>query len=316
MERIDTHDLEAKQPSLFRIFSKSLRQNRLAHAYLFEGESGVGKHEFALWLAQSRFCLALEDGLPCEKCVNCTRILEGGYPDVHIVEPDGQSIKVDQIRGLKAEFMKSGMESSGRVFLIKEAEKMNVSAANSLLKFLEEPERGSLAILETSALPRILPTIQSRCQIMHFQPLSKADLTATLIEKNVPASLAKVLPELTNSLPQAEELAQDEWFAGARDTVKRWFSYLVKKDLQAFVYVQKKLIKIFKEKEQQKLSFELLLIEYNQLLATKIEQHVSEFELQNLVQTIEEILQAQQKFASNVSYQNVLEQLTLRIVRK
>ncbi|MCG4775196.1 AAA family ATPase, partial [Lawsonibacter sp. DFI.5.51] len=74
---------------------------------------------------------------------------------------------------LKAEFSKSGVETAKKVFLIQEADKMSTGAANSLLKFLEEPEGQILAILETTSLSRILPTIQSRCQTLHFQPLVK-----------------------------------------------------------------------------------------------------------------------------------------------
>jgi DNA polymerase-3 subunit delta' len=306
--------LRQKQPELTRIFEKNIRTNRLAHAYLFEGETGVGKNDMSIWLAQSQFCLTPVDGLPCEECNNCLRIVEHEFPDVLEVAPDGQSIKVDQIRALKAEFMKSGMESNKRVFIIQSAEKMGTGAANSLLKFLEEPDVDSLAILETASLASILPTIRSRCQVTHFQPLSKAELTDTLVAEGVNPSLAKLLPELTNSYDKALEFAQDEWFETAKNNVTRWYTYLVKKDMQAFVYVQKQLIKTFKEKDAQRLCLNLLLTYFNKQMEQDVENSANKSVIEDKIRIIDEILKAEQKFASNVSFQNVLEQLSLRIV--
>lgn len=77
--------------------------------------------------------------MPCGRCSECRRIADHGFPDVVEVAPDGASIKVDQIRFLKAEFSKSGVEGTRKIFIISDAEKMTASAANSLLKFLEEP---------------------------------------------------------------------------------------------------------------------------------------------------------------------------------
>ena len=79
--------------------------------------------------------------LHAANCVNCKRIKNGNHPDVHIVEPDGLSIKIEQIRSLRTEFSKSGVESKKKLYVIIDAEKMTIPAANSLLKFLEEPIR-------------------------------------------------------------------------------------------------------------------------------------------------------------------------------
>ena len=151
--------LQEYQPLVFAQLKKSIKHGRIAHAYLFEGEKGTGKHEVGIWLAQHLFCTQMKDNLPCGKCNNCQRIEKKGHPDVLVIEPEGQTIKVDQIRRLQTEFSRSGYESRKKVFLIKEAEKMNSSAANSLLKFLEEPPGDFLAVLETDAVGRILPTI-------------------------------------------------------------------------------------------------------------------------------------------------------------
>lgn len=102
-------ELTVMQPVVMKIFSKSVRENRLSHGYLFEGSSGTGKKRTALWLAQSLFCLeSTETELACGKCANCTRIASHNHPDVHLLEPDGASIKIDQVRALKQELSKRG----------------------------------------------------------------------------------------------------------------------------------------------------------------------------------------------------------------
>ena len=212
-------NLAQMQPIVYQQLQRSFEHGRIAHAYLFEGEKGIGKHEVGIWLAQHLFCTQMKDNLPCGKCNNCQRIEKKEHPDVLVIEPEGQTIKVDQIRRLQTEFSRSGYESRKKVFLIKEAEKMNSSAANSLLKFLEEPPGDFLAVLETDAVGRILPTIQSRCQVLHFQELSKEALIHRLQEEQIPLEKAKLLAFLTNSLGKAVEISQNEWFNDAKDLI-------------------------------------------------------------------------------------------------
>ncbi|WP_086331889.1 DNA polymerase III subunit delta' [Candidatus Enterococcus mansonii] len=306
--------LSEQQPLLYQQLQKSFEHGRLAHAYLFEGDTGTGKQEYGLWMAKHLFCSNLTNNNPCNQCNNCLRINENEHPDVMRVVPDGQTIKVDQIRSLKAEFSKSGVETAQKVFLIEQADKMNVGAANSLLKFLEEPDGKILAILETTSLAKILPTIQSRCQVLHFQPLDKEKLVHTLVDSGINKNTANLLVELTNSFDKAVEISQDEWFNESREITQQWFDYLIKDDLQAFVYVQKKMIKVFKEKEQQAMSFDLLLAFYRKELNESVKTEQLKRVIEKQAQRIELILQARQKWGANVSWQSVCEQLVIRMV--
>src|SRR5690606_36803569 len=101
-------------------------------------------------------------------CTQCKRIQSGNHPDVHIIKPDGQSIKIEQISFLQKEFTYTGLESNRKVYIIEEADKMTVNAANRLLKFLEEPNQETVAILITSQIGKMLDTIVSRCQRITF----------------------------------------------------------------------------------------------------------------------------------------------------
>jgi DNA polymerase-3 subunit delta' len=306
--------LQQQQPLLFTQLRKSFEHGRIGHAYLFEGDSGTGKQEFGIWMAKRVFCTQLIDHMPCNECHNCLRINENEHPDVLQIAPEGQTIKVNQIRELKAEFSKSGVETAQKVFLIQAADKMSVGAANSLLKFLEEPEGKILAILETNSLTKILPTIQSRCQVLHFQPLVKKKLIHALTEEQIGLKTATLLAELTNSFDKAVEISQDEWFNEAREIIYQWFEYLRSNDLQAFIYVQKKMVKVFKEKEQQALSFDLLMAFYRQQLAEGIQASQTKRVTAEQARRIEVILKARQKWEANVSWQSVCEQLVIQMI--
>lgn len=304
--------LQSIQPIVFRQLQNSFEHGRLAHAYLFEGDQGTGKAELALWFAKHMFCLNLQNEMPCEKCNNCLRITSKDHPDVVEIEPDGQSIKVDQIRALQSELAKSGFESAKKVVIIHQAEKMNSNSANSLLKFLEEPPANFMIILETQSLGKILPTIRSRCQTIHFQALSTERLQSRLESEQIPAKTAKLLANLTNSYGKAVEISKDEWFNESRDVVIQWFNYLEKNDSQAFIYVQKKLVKTFKDKTQQQFAFEMLAYFVKEKRNQVMKQNQTALKTYNYL--LEEVLSASRKLEANVSFQNIAEQITLRIV--
>ncbi len=311
----ETVFLTQHQPFVFSQIKKSVKHGRLAHAYLFEGDMGTGKHLLTSWLAKRLFCTEVVDNEPCGRCNNCLRIDAGEHPDVRLIEPEGQSIKVDQIRQLQQEFVRSGFESRLQFFTIRQADKMNASAANSLLKFLEEPQGDFVAVLETDAPGKILPTIQSRCQVLHFAPLNPAELAQRLTADGLTGESAKLLAGLTNSYQKAVEISQDEWFNDAKDAVAQWYLYLRKGDLAAFVYIQKKLTALAKEKEQQRLLLQMLMQAYRKERDELLVQQQNPLLFDNTRKS-QLILEAEQKLAANVSFQNVSEQLVLRILQQ
>lgn len=306
--------LAQNQPLVYSQIKKSVEHGRLAHAYLFEGDQGVGKHELSLWLAKRLFCTQVVDDEPCNECNNCLRIAAGEHPNLWQIKPDGQSIKVDQIRQLQQEFVRSGFESRLQFFTISHADKMNASAANSLLKFLEEPAGSFVAILETDSPGKILPTIQSRCQILHFAPLNTQALVAKLVQTGIGTESATLLAALTNSYQKAVEISQEEWFNEAKAAVSQWYLYLANNDLMAFVYVQKKLTTLAKEKERQQLLLQMLMQHFRQARSKLLNGDV--LALKENTRRIELLLEAEQKLGANVSFQNVCEQLVLRMIHQ
>jgi DNA polymerase-3 subunit delta' len=317
------------QPTVLKMLKNSLLKNRVAHAYLFEGMRGTGKKEIGLLLTKSLFCEQLVEGYkPCESCNNCLRINNGNHPDVHIVEPDGLSIKVEQIRNLQAEFAKKGVESTNKVYLISHADKMSVSASNSLLKFLEEPNPGTVAFLLTEQVQQLLPTILSRCQTLVFQPLAPQMMMKQLVDNGVNPAKASVLAQLTNNLEEALKLNVDEWFAQAQKIVVKLYEVLKKNPLEAMVTLQSDWFSHFKEKEQIQRGLDLLLLIFKDLLYIQLDrqeqlvfieenERLRQYALQTsgrrLSDQMSAILDAKRKLQANMNPQLMMEQLVLKL---
>ncbi len=136
-----------------------------AHAYLFTGPSGVGKGEAAVEFAAALTC---PDG-GCGECDCCRRVREGIHPDVDVLSPEGTFITVDQIREINREVALRPFEARVRVYVILEAESMNVPAANAFLRTLEEPPPHAHFVLVSSQPEELLDTIVSRCQRVPFR---------------------------------------------------------------------------------------------------------------------------------------------------
>lgn len=154
---------------------KIMMSNKLSHAYLIEMEDSSTEFPLVLLFVKMILC-PLEinkcDKLNCSKCNVCRLIDENNFPDFEIIEADGNQIKKNQLLELKDEFQKTSLIGKRRVYVIKDAEKLNPSSANTILKFLEEPEENIIAILLTRNRYQVLDTILSRCQILALNDAS------------------------------------------------------------------------------------------------------------------------------------------------
>jgi len=121
-------------------FKKAIKANRLSHAYIFTGQDGVGKTLFAKVFTKALFCKNDEYD-SCNSCLNCIRIEKNSHPDVFWtdIEEKAKFIKIENIRNLQHSVKLSPLESDYKIFIIKEADRMNEEASNCLLKTLEEP---------------------------------------------------------------------------------------------------------------------------------------------------------------------------------
>jgi DNA polymerase III subunit delta' len=320
--------LQELQPIVLKMLKNSLQKNRVAHAYLFEGARGTGKKDYAFLLTKALLCLAPIENVPCETCINCKRVNHGNHPDVHLLEPDGLSIKKGQIKALQEEFSKTGVESKKKFYLVTHADRMTTNAANSLLKFLEEPNSQTVAILMTEQIQQILPTIISRCQILSFQPLSSEKMLEKLVELGVKKEQAPLLSSMTNNIDEAFALNGDDWFAQAQKIVVKLYEVLRRGSLEALVFLQEEWFGHFKEKEQIDRGLDLLLLIFKDLLYIQVgksdqvvfvneRQRLEHFAFtcspNSLSRQLSAILEAKRKLQSNMNPQLLMEQLVLNL---
>jgi DNA polymerase-3 subunit delta' len=193
------------QEKPIRLLKTLLRNETIPHALLFLGIEGVGKKTTAIATAMASNCTGHGDeNLPKDKkirtnrstiqeittkigicgcCKSCSKIKSGNHPDIILVEPTGNFIRIDQIRNLCNTLTMKPYEARLRVVIISDAQAMNPAAGNALLKMLEEPPDQTVLILTAVHTSDLLPTIVSRCQHIRFSPIPHNHIEALLVEK-------------------------------------------------------------------------------------------------------------------------------------
>lgn len=168
----------------------------LPHALLLQGRPGLGKHDFAVQLAQALLCERPRNTVACGECHACHLFRAGTHPDLSGIglTDDARNITVDQIRAL-GDFLSLRPHTAMRkVVIVSPAEAMNLNAANSLLKLLEEPPLGSMLLLVTSHPARLPATIRSRCARLLFrQPTTTVGLSWLQTRPDTRGNLAWLL---------------------------------------------------------------------------------------------------------------------------
>lgn len=189
------------QPKIKKIIDNSFTNNKLSHAYIFEADSGVGSKEIAKYFAMKLLCK--NEHKPCFKCMDCQQIILNSHIDLTIIEPIGDVIKKEQITSLIKDFSNSSLKSDNQIYIINEANKMNLQAANALLKFLEEPSEGKYALLLVNNHQLLLDTIVSRTMVLHFSSMSKSAVVDDLMAHGFKKDISFVLSTITKDKEEA-----------------------------------------------------------------------------------------------------------------
>lgn len=170
-------DFKDSQFIAYSLLSNAIRNNKLSHAYLIDANHYEAAFDFVLSFVKSIIC---GDNHNDSECILCQRIQNNNYPELKIIESDSSVIKKEQLLELQSDFSRSSIEGNYRIYIIKDCDKMNKQAANCLLKFLEEPVPGIIAILLTNNFNKILSTIISRCQIIRLNNIVSLNSNSTL----------------------------------------------------------------------------------------------------------------------------------------
>ncbi|VGQ33203.1 DNA polymerase III subunit delta' [Streptococcus pyogenes] len=288
-------DLAQKAPNVYQAFQTILKKDRLNHAYLFSGD--FANEEMALFLAKVIFCEQKKDQTPCGHCRSCQLIEQGDFADVTILEPTGQVIKTDVVKEMMANFSQTGYENKRQVFIIKDCDKMHTNAANSLLKYIEEPQGEAYIFLLTNDDNKVLPTIKSRTQVFQF-PKNEAYLYQLAQEKGLLNHQAKLVAKLATNTSHLERLLQTSTLLELITQAERFVSIWLKDQLQAYLALNR-LVQLATEKEEQDLVLTLLTL----LLARE--------RTQTPLTQLEAVYQARLMWQSNVNFQNTLEYMVM-----
>lgn len=186
--------------------------DRLPHALLLRGRPGLGKHAFAVQLAQALLCDQPQAGVACGNCHGCRLFMAGTHPDfsgIGLLE-DAKIIAIDQIRALGDFLSLRPHTARHKVVLISPAEAMNLNAANSLLKLLEEPPLGSILLLVANHPARLPATVRSRCSHLLFRSPAREVGLAWLQSRATVPDKPEILLEIAGGAPLlAESLGQE-----------------------------------------------------------------------------------------------------------
>ena len=158
-------DYKDKQSVAYEIMMNEINNDRISHAYLFDENNNNESFNIVMAFIKEILCYKLDSN---NRQALCKRIDDGNYPEIKIIEPDGLLIKKKQILDLQQEFSRSAVEGNKRIYIIRDVDKMRNETANSMLKFLEEPDNNIIAILMTNNFNNLLSTIVSRCQIIRL----------------------------------------------------------------------------------------------------------------------------------------------------
>lgn len=322
--------IKQSQPHVVQLLENSLKKDRLSHAYLFEGEQGTKKFDTAIYFAQMLLCKS-EDHKPCQTCSNCRRIKQGVHPNVYIVEPIKNTIRKQQIQDLQEEFSKTSIEPGKKIYIIKDIDTINQSAANSLLKFLEEPFPGIHAILTTNNISRMLSTIVSRSQVVQFSSLGKDIIAQELEEAGYDYDTARILSHLSNSVDDGIALASTEYFLDIVDAVKEIYKRMSMPSSSLVLYFNENHSIIYQDKEISVLFLACMILYQKDLIHfqeddrahmvfLQEEEHIAHVanqkSKQRLIKELESMLALQSRMYSYINERLAYDNLLLELERR
>lgn len=263
------------QPIFTKVLNVINNKSKFHQAYILVNEDKKKLDEYAFLLSSVLICPE-KYKKECTKCNICHRIRNNVFGELKVIKPSNNTIKKEEIISLRNEFQTSSIEGKNRVYIINDVELLNTSAANSILKFLEEPEGNTIAIFTTTNLSKVINTIVSRCQIIKLNNIK-------IIEK--------------------QDFMQKNYNLKKEDIDKIVdFVYLIETDIQkAICIIKEQFIKDFSTKEMLKNAMEGILLYYKDVLNYKLFSKAEYFSNYEIMKKISEI-QSVEKITKKIAY--------------
>ena len=254
-------DYKDSQPIVYKILKNAIMNDQCSHAYLIETGGFYDSFNFIISFTKSLLCpfnkLKKENW---KKCHQCEVIDTNNFPEIEIIKPDGLWIKKEQLQNLQKEFNTKALIGNKRIYIIEGADKLNKSAANSILKFLEEPEGNIIAILMTDNIYNVLTTIRSRCQILRLKK-ENFSKNQTVMEK----------------LKQIVNLDEEELETKIEKVIE-FVNYYERNHLNTMLYIGKLWNDYIKDKQELTFAYEIMINYYKDILNYKLNKDLEIFE--------------------------------------
>ena len=274
-------DFSLEQNIAYKTLINSVKNNKSSHAYLIETNGYSKGLDLGISFAKYLLCPnSYSNNEKCGNCNQCKNIDKNEFIELKIIEPDGQWIKKSQLEELQDIFSKKSIIGNKKIYIINKAEKMNDASANSLLKFLEEPEEGIIAILITENTYQILSTIVSRCQVLSLK--NKVDLDKYSTKE-------KIAHYLNNNKEDIENFINDEDSVNKIEKLIDFVKYYEDNHINTLVYINKLWHDYFKERQDIYNAFTMMLLIYKDVLNLKMGKGIQIFtDYVNEINIIEE----------------------------
>ena len=228
--------LKHQQKPLYDLFARARANGRWSHAYLLHGYQGQPLLPIAQFLAQSLLC-EQPSPLACGTCLTCQRFLQQDYTDIIMIDGSEATIKKQDVLSLESRFAITGLEKANKqIYVLHQVEAMTPEAINALLKFLEEPHLEIYAILTTTSLDDVLPTIQSRSQVIHLKPTDQSMLIQAAIQAGVKEKDAELLSFECGTVEAMVEKSQQETWTANMVHLETFCQAWTKDKLEALFY--------------------------------------------------------------------------------
>lgn len=314
-------DYRQDQPIACKFIEKILNKNLNAHAYLIETNNYSKSLDLATAFAKSLLCLDNKiNNSNCKNCNQCNMIDKGDFLEFKIIKAEGEWIKKSQLDELQLEFSKKSLIGNKKIYIIEEAEKLNTSSSNSILKFLEEPQDGVVAILLVKNKNQLLDTIISRCQIISLLKDKKENI-------NADNTLSRISLFLFNNELDINNFVTDENSLKYVESVVNFVKTLEKSKEDALCFISEIWHSIFKERKYFLTGLEIMLLCYKDILNYKLGKEIEYFvdymgiikeiskksDINKLIHKISLISDLKSKIKNNVNLNMLMDKLIINM---
>lgn len=283
---------------LIEHLQSAIAMKKISHAYIFDGEKGAGKKFLADIFAAALQC-EVGGPEPCGTCTSCKQAEGQNHPDIiRITHEKPNTISVDDIRQqLCGDIMIKPYKGPYKIYIVDEAEKLNVQAQNALLKTIEEPPAYAVILLLTTNAESFLPTIRSRCVTLHLKPAKDSLVRKYLMEQvKIPDYQADICVAFAQgNIGKARRLALSEEFGQMKEHAIHLVKYIQEMEISELIFSMHKITE-FKADISDYL--DLLMVWYRDVLLYKATWNPSSIVFSDEILTI-------QKMASKSSYEGI-----------